>query len=327
MWHIQAEHPSLEAAASYFKLASADDVHKEIEVLTKLGGTFICADEASYPALLRTLPDAPPVLAVLGSLEHLQKPAVAIVGARNASLAGEKIAYSLAQDVGSQGYTVVSGMARGIDGAAHEGSLDTGTVAVLAGGVDHVYPTQHQKLYDAIKEKGAILSEMPLGTGVMPNLFPRRNRIIAGLAQATVVVEASRQSGSMLTADFALTYGREVMAVPGCPLDPRAHGPNALIKQGAMLVENGADVLEALGDHSHQTPRMLRADAHKPLEGSMPPLKQKVVDVLSLTVPMAIDEVASYFPDTSVEQLLHVLGELCLDGLVAERPGNAYVRN
>jgi DNA processing protein len=324
---MQANGPSPHAVAPHFKLTSAEDVHKEIEALTKLGGVFICADDQSYPALLRTLPDAPPVLAVLGSLDHLQKEAIAIVGARNASLAGQKIARSLAQNVSEQGYGVVSGLARGIDGAAHEGALQTGTVAVLAGGVDHVYPTQHKKLYDAIKEKGVILSEMPLGTGVIPNLFPRRNRIIAGLAKATVVVEATRQSGSMLTADFALTYGREVMAVPGCPLDPRAHGPNALIKQGATLVENGADVLDALGEHAPPPGRIFTADQSKPLEGSLDPLKQKIVEVLSLTVPMAIDEMAHCFPDTPVEQLLHLLGELCLDGLVAERPGNAYVRS
>ncbi len=171
-----------------------------------------------------------------------------MVGSRNASAAGRRIASTLAADLGKAGLTVVSGMARGIDGAAHEGALATGTVAVLAGGVDVVYPPEHAKLYDRIVEAGCVVSEMPPGTEPQASHFPRRNRLISGLALGVVVVEASTRSGSLITARLALEQGREVFAVPGSPLDPRSEGPNGLIKQGATLTRSAADVIEGLGD-------------------------------------------------------------------------------
>src|SRR5947208_427607 len=190
--------------------------------------------------------DAPPLLAVRGNVAALGLPAVAIVGARNASAAGVRFAERLARDLGDAGFAVVSGLARGIDAAAHRGSLATGTIAVLAGGHDRVYPPEHHDLADAILADGALISEMPRGWEPRARDFPRRNRLISGLAAGIVVVEAARRSGSPITARFALEQGREVFAAPGSPLDPRAEGSNDLIKQGATLVTDAADVIAVL---------------------------------------------------------------------------------
>jgi DNA processing protein len=184
---------------------------------------------------------------VLGDPALLTRPSVALVGGRDASLNGRKIAHGMAAELGVAGFVVVSGLARGIDTAAHQGGLATGTVAVLAGGVDHVYPPENANLHAAIAESGCIVSEMPPGFAPTAQHFPRRNRIIAGLAQGVVVIEAKLRSGSLITARFALEQGRELFAVPGSPLDPRAAGCNALIKQGAALAENAEDVISTLG--------------------------------------------------------------------------------
>src|SRR5207247_3349790 len=190
--------------------------------------------------------DAPPLIAVRGKLATLAQPMIAIVGARNASAAGIKFAERLARDLGGAGFVIASGLARGIDAAAHRASVASGTVAVLAGGHDHIYPAEHAPLVEALIAEGAAITEMPLGWEPRARDFPRRNRLISGLALGVVVMEAARRSGSLITARFALEQSREVFAVPGSPLDPRCEGSNGLLKQGATLVTEAADVLTVL---------------------------------------------------------------------------------
>src|SRR6516164_1589094 len=201
-----------------------------------------------HPNLLRLqmIDDAPPLLAMRGNGAVLEMPMVAIVGARNASAAGVRFAEQLGRELGSEGFAIVSGLARGIDAAAHRASLATGTVAALAGGHDHIYPPEHAELAEAIVAQGLLVSEMPLGWEPRARDFPRRNRLISGLAAGVVIVEAAKRSGSMITARFALEQGREVFAVPGSPLDPRAEGTNSLLKQGATPVTEAADVISVL---------------------------------------------------------------------------------
>jgi DNA processing protein len=223
--------------------AAAD---QELTALRRAGGQLLLASQAAFPPGLRVL-EVAPLLMLLGDPGLLNRRSIAIVGARDASAAGQRLARQLAFDLGAAGFCVVSGLARGIDAAAHEGGLPGGTVAVLAGGVDVVYPREHAALYRRIIAEGAVVAEMPPGTQPLAPHFPRRNRLIAGLAQGVVVVEARLRSGSLITARLALEQGRDLFAVPGSPLEPRAQGPNSLIKQGAMLVENAEDVILGLG--------------------------------------------------------------------------------
>lgn len=242
--------PGLAAAggrSGQLRVPSRHAAEAEIAAVAKLGGRVLVLGQPEYPPLLALLADPPPVLAVLGDPVALSGRAVAIVGGRNASANGQRIAEELAAELAGAGLPVVSGMARGIDGAAHRGALETGrTVAAVAGGLDIPYPPQHRGLQAAIAAKGCVVSEAPLGTAPQARHFPRRNRIIAGLALGVVVIEAALHSGSLITARLALEAGRELYAVPGSPLDPRTRGSNDLIRQGAHLVENAADVLEHL---------------------------------------------------------------------------------
>ena len=226
---------------------TAAEAEGEIAALDRLGGRFLVLGEPDYPALLATTDDAPPLLACLGEPEVLQRRAVAIVGSRNASANGQRIAELLAAGLAQAGIVVVSGLARGIDTAAHAGALAHGrTVSCVAGGLDLPYPPENEALQARIAQGGAVLAEAPLGTAPLGRAFPRRNRIIAGLALGTVVVEAAPRSGSLLTARMALDAGREVFAVPGSPLDPRARGTNNLLREGAHLTETAEDVLREL---------------------------------------------------------------------------------
>ncbi|MGH7119892.1 MAG: DNA-processing protein DprA [Acetobacteraceae bacterium] len=242
--------PGLAAAggrSGQLRVPSRHAAEAEIAGVAKLGGRILVLDQPEYPPLLALLADPPPILAVLGDCAVLSGRAVAIVGGRNASANGQRIAEELAAELAQAGLPVVSGMARGIDGAAHRGALETGrTVAAVAGGLDIPYPPQHRDLQAAIALKGCVVSEAPLGTAPQARHFPRRNRIIAGLVLGVVVIEAALHSGSLITARLALEAGRELYAVPGSPLDPRTRGSNDLIRQGAHLVENAADVLEHL---------------------------------------------------------------------------------
>ncbi len=226
--------------------AKKSDALKEIDALEKLKGTLIVYGDHLYPTALMATEDAPPVLMSIGHAHLLEKQNFAIVGARNCSVVGSKLATSLARKMGQEGYAISSGMARGIDTAVHQGAMETGTIAVLAGGADVIYPRENNRLYDTIINTGLVLSEMPLGTQPQASHFPRRNRIISGLSIGLLVVEATHKSGSLITARLALEQGREVFAIPGSPMDPRAKGPNDLIRQGATLVENEEHILEVL---------------------------------------------------------------------------------
>ena len=228
------------------RICSREDAEREMDAAHELGVRFVGLGEPDYPARLREIDDAPPLLALRGQQDVLDRPMLAMVGARNASAAGQKFAERLARDLGEAGLVIVSGLARGIDAAAHRASLATGTVAVLAGGHARIYPPEHVDLLDAILSEGAAVSEMPVGWEPRSRDFPRRNRLVSGLALGVVVVEAAMRSGSLITARLAGEQGREVFAAPGSPLDPRAEGSNGLLKQGATLVTEANDVITML---------------------------------------------------------------------------------
>jgi DNA processing protein len=228
------------------RICSQEEADREFAAARRAGVIFIALGEPDYPARLQAIYDPPPLIGARGELATLARPMVAMVGSRNASGAGMKFAERLAHDLGDVGLMVVSGLARGIDAAAHRGSLATGTVAVLAGGHGHVYPPEHKDLLEQIVADGAAVSEMPLQWEPRARDFPRRNRLISGLAAGVIVIEAAKRSGSLITARMALEQGREVFAVPGSPLDPRAEGTNGLLKQGAALVTSAEDVLSVL---------------------------------------------------------------------------------
>lgn len=219
---------------------------REMAQVQALGGRYLSIGQGLYPPLLAEADNAPPLLTAIGDLSLLEKSSVAIVGARNASAAACRFARGLAHDLGQEGVVVVSGLARGIDAAAHEGALANGTIGVIAGGLDIFYPPENERLQREMASRGLVLAEMPPGTEPRARHFPYRNRIIAGLCPATLVVEAAPRSGSLITARLAAEMGREVLAVPGSPLDPRAQGCNGLIREGATLVQNAAEVLEAI---------------------------------------------------------------------------------
>jgi DNA processing protein len=228
------------------RLTTVQEAERERAQVEKLGARYLALGQGLYPSLLAEQDGAPPLLVAKGEIALLDRPAVAIVGARNASAAACRFARSLAHDLGGEGLVVVSGLARGIDSAAHDGALESGTIGVIAGGIDIVYPPENEGRQKALFERGLVLAEMPPGTEPRARHFPYRNRIIAGLALGTIVVEAAPRSGSLITARLAAEAGRDVMAVPGSPLDPRAQGCNQLIRDGATLVQNAADVVEVV---------------------------------------------------------------------------------
>ena len=308
------------------KIPSDDDAKREINALGKLGGRIIASVEPEFPAGLAALDAPPPVISVLGHTALLARDMVAIVGARNASALGRKFAQQMAHDLGEANLVIASGLARGIDTAAHEGSLTTGTCAVVAGGVDVIYPAENEPLYERIRAEGVIVSEMTLGQAPQARHFPRRNRIISGLARGIVVVEAAEGSGSLITANYALEQGREIFAVPGSPLDPRAKGTNRLIREGAALTESADDVLSALRpilghtfrDPERAMPRgvadLLRADA----EANR--VRDQIAELLGPS-PVEIDELVRQ-SNASVAVVLTIVLELELAGRLARYPGN-----
>src|SRR5579883_1707432 len=264
---------------------------REMAALDRAGARLVAWGEPDYPPPLAAIDTAPPLLSLRGEAALLQRPAIAIVGARNASANGRRFARDMALQLGQRGLVVVSGLARGIDAAAHQGALPTGTVAVLAGGIDSVYPEENRELQAAIAERGALLAEMPVGTEPQARHFPRRNRIISGLARGVLVVEAALRSGSLITARFALEQGREVFAVPGSPLDPRCRGCNDLIRRGATLTESAEDVVAQLAGQ-FTTSALPRAAIVEPLpaaSGEMTAAMGQVLERLSPT-PVPIDE-------------------------------------
>ena len=252
-------------APAIFPKSSAE---REVAAVEAAEARYLLLGQGLYPQVLAELENAPPLLIVKGRLALLDKPMVALVGARNASAAACRFARGLAHDLGQAGVSVVSGLARGIDSAAHDGSVDTGTIAVIAGGIDVFYPPENEQRQRDIGERGLLIAEMPPGTEPRARHFPYRNRIIAGLAAGTVVFEAAPQSGSLITARLAADAGREVMAVPGSPLDPRAQGCNQLIRDGATLIQSASDVLECVGTLNGRLASPLKA--FEPLRAPVP---------------------------------------------------------
>lgn len=309
--------------------ASEQDALREWQALERFGGRLVALDEPDYPPHLREIDGAPPLLSVIGGERVLsQERTVGIVGARNSSMSGEKIAAEIASNLSDAGYAIVSGLARGIDGAAHGASLKGGTVAVLAGGVDILYPPEHGALLKAILDAGgAVISEMPFGWKPRARDFPRRNRLISGLSLGVVLIEAARASGSLHTARFALEQNREVMAVPGSPLDPRSEGGNLLIREGATLVANASDVIESLhrGGRQLSFPRLdLRED--EPIEAPLAFLADdERGTVLSALGPAPVDpdELAAHV-GMPVRKVNVILLELELSGRL-ERHGGGSV--
>jgi DNA processing protein len=304
----------------------------ELTELAGIGGRLICWGEPAYPGALAAIEDAPPVLTVLGHAELLGRPMVAVVGARNASANGRRIARDLAGSLGRAGLVVTSGLARGIDAEAHLGAIATGTVAVQAGGVDIVYPAENRGLYEAIAREGAIVAELPLGSEPQARHFPRRNRIISGMALGVVVVEAAAHSGSLITARFALEQGREVFAVPGSPLDPRCRGSNDLLRQGATLAETAADVVAQLSPLSRLEIPACHRPAVATADRSIPPIAssgEPVADGAGLDLilrllgptPVPVDELVRQCQLTAAAVATLVL-ELELAGRVERHPGN-----
>lgn len=275
------------------KIPGREEAEAELQQAARLGVRYVALGEADYPKLLREIDDPPPLLAIRGNKEVFSRPAIALVGARNASVAGIRYAASLAREFGEAGFVVISGLARGIDSSAHRASLGTGTVAVLAGGHAKPYPPENASLLEAILETGAAISEMPHRWEPRARDFPRRNRLISGLAAGVVVVEAAERSGSLITARLAGEQGREVFAVPGSPADPRAGGTNRLIKQGATLVTAAADVIENLKPMlGLSTPPIVREPKIElPVEATVAgdELRARVASLLGST-PVALDD-------------------------------------
>lgn len=273
------------------RLARLADVEREVERVRALGARFLFLGERGYPSLLAEIENAPPALIVRGRMELLQRPMIAMVGARNASAAACRFSRGLAQDLGRSGASIVSGLARGIDTAAHEGSLASGTIAIIASGIDIAFPPENAALQERIAQDGLLIAEQPPGTQPLARHFPSRNRIIAGLSLGTVVMEAAPRSGSLITARLAAEAGREVMAVPGSPLDPRAQGCNLLIREGATLIQNAADVMEAIGPMDPRLVRQDRSDfAPAPASDATEGERNHILSLLSLT-PAPVDEI------------------------------------
>ena len=287
-------------------LVAAGEIAREADRVAALGSSYLLLGRPDYPALLAELEDAPPAMIVQGDVSLAARPLVAMVGARNASAAAVRFARALAHELAEEGRVVVSGLARGIDTAAHIGALDGGTIAVVAGGADIFYPPENERLQRAIAERGLLVAEQPPGTEPRARHFPYRNRIIAGLAQGTIVVEAAPKSGSLITARLAAEAGRDVMAVPGSPLDPRAQGCNLLIREGATLVQNAADVIEALtplGARIGALPGLLREEID-PID--VADRERQVVGDLLGPVPVGVDELVrlSGMPPALVQTVL-----------------------
>ncbi|HEU4987229.1 MAG TPA: DNA-processing protein DprA [Rhizobiaceae bacterium] len=309
-------------AARSVRIPSVHEAEVEMEKLTRFGARLIAIGEPEYPSLLKRMDYPPPLLMVKGNLSVLQTPAIGIVGARNASFSGIKFARKLAAELGREGYAVVSGLARGIDTGAHQGSIGTGTIAALAGGLDKPYPPENVGLCSEITERGAIVSEMPFGWEPRAKDFPRRNRIIAGIGIGLVVVEAAQRSGSLISARLANEMGRLVFAVPGSPLDPRAAGTNGLLKQGATIVTEAADVLTQIAPLLDFPPSGQNLEEPVDVPDAPPPGESdraRVVEALS-TTPTGIDEIIRH-TGLHAAQVSTILLELDLAGRLERHSG------
>ncbi|MBS0245894.1 MAG: DNA-protecting protein DprA [Proteobacteria bacterium] len=312
--------------AARTRICTLEEAEAELKTARARGVELIALGEPDYPPRLKTIDDAPPLIAVRGDVAALSRPLIAIVGSRNASAVGLKFAATLARDLGDAGYGIVSGLARGIDAAAHRASLVSGTVAVLAGGHAHIYPAEHEPLLEELLAHGAAISEMPLTHEPRARDFPRRNRLISGLSVGVVIVEAAKRSGSLITARMAGEQGREVFAVPGSPLDPRAEGTNGLLKQGAILVTEASDIITAiepiLGRGIEPIEEPSRDEPFAPDHEPADDERGRIVGLLGPS-PISIDDLVR-LSGTSPAIVRTVLLELELAGRL-ERHGGAMV--
>ena len=314
------------------RIMSVQEAENELHLLNKFGGRLIVFGDNDYPEWLQTMEDAPPVLSIMGDANLLSQSCVAIVGARNASANAKRFTQVLAGDLGRKNQIIVSGLARGIDTAAHKASVQSGTIAVVAGGIDQIYPSENTDLYNEIAEYGCVVSEMPFGMAPTAHHFPRRNRIVSGLSKGVVIVEASMRSGSLITARLAAEQGREVFAVPGFPGDPRAAGPNHLIQNGAKLIQNADDIIEEIAAMDSKfikpqanlfdsiaetyTPFIYDEEHSQTLENSHEAILQKLNHL-----PTEVDEI-SRSCHISIKDIQTVLLELELAGEIHRHPGN-----
>jgi DNA processing protein len=303
------------------QIPSFAEIEKEIESHQKMGAKLIAFCDPEYPTPLKAIESAPPLLSALGNTDLLQNPSFGIVGARNASLPAKKLAAKFASELGSCGWVISSGLARGIDTAAHIAALPTGTIAVIAGGIDNIYPPENEALYHQIAKDGLILSEAPFGAAPQSSFFPRRNRIISGLSQGVLIVEAALKSGSLITARFALEQGRDVFAIPGSPFDPRARGTNQLLKQGAYLVEDIEDITNVISpqrkvlfEAEDEYAKVEKIDLHR-----LGDVREIIQENLSLT-PISIDELVREC-HISAQEVWFVLIELEIAGRLIRHPG------
>ncbi|HUK11070.1 MAG TPA: DNA-processing protein DprA [Stellaceae bacterium] len=303
------------------------DAERELLALDRFGARLVAWGEPGYPPALTAIEDAPPLISIKGDTAQLGRRALAIVGARNASANGRRFARGLAEDLGRNDLLIVSGLARGIDAAAHRGALSSGTLAVVAGGIDVIYPEENRDLHEAIGETGAMIAELPIGTEPQARHFPRRNRLISGISLGVVVVEAALRSGSLITTRFALEQGREVFAVPGSPLDPRCRGTNDLIRRGATLVEGAYDVLNALEGQLGDTigKHLRRISNSTPSHGNesdneVEKVQLQVLEALGPS-PVPVDELVRQC-QLSPAIIATVLLELELAGRLERHPGN-----
>ncbi len=327
---------ALEALTSLkkYKLFPRSLAQRELDIAEAKGINIITRENSLYPSNLKHIEDAPPILYVKGRLQTLQNPlSLSIVGARNASINGRKTASRIAYDLTNNGICIVSGMARGIDSAAHKGALyaqkqQGETIAVLGTGADIVYPTENQQLYEQICQQGAVISELPLGTEPQAGNFPRRNRIVAALSLGTLVVEATLHSGSLITARLALEQGKDIFAIPGSPQDARALGPNKLIKDGAILVENAEDIIDVLNKNNHkqiiQYVDNYKKNADIPKLSNEPPVvageKSDIINYLNHS-GVFVDEIIRQ-SGLSASEVSLLLLELELSGKIERQTGN-----
>ncbi|MDX5384539.1 MAG: DNA-processing protein DprA [Rhodobacterales bacterium] len=348
-FRLMAEHgnaaAALDALPDVARAAGVDDYRAcpagvalaELRAAQAAGARMICAGDPLYPALLAQIQDAPPILWAMGDPAILSRPMVALVGARNASSLGTRMARNLARELAEAGFVIVSGLARGIDTAAHAATLGTGTLAVQAGGVDVLYPAENAALAHDIATTGLRLSEQPMGLVPQARHFPRRNRIISGLAQAVVVIEAAAKSGSLITARCALDQGREVMAVPGHPFDARSSGCNMLIRDGARLIRNATDVIEGLGPVPgplSEKPQGTTTVTRPPATVSPPPDRRTLRETAALhgqilarlgPSPLAEDQLIRDL-DSPAHQVAPALLTLELEGRILRQPGGLLAR-
>lgn len=303
-----------------FNIADEKEIEQEILLTEKCGGKIISFFDKEFPYLLKNINDCPPVISVKGNTSLLNKPGVAVVGSRNCSLNAVSFAYKIGQDLGKKNIITVSGLARGIDTSVHKASLDTGTIAVIAAGIDNIYPAENKILYEQIYEKGIVITEMPFGCDPLAQNFPRRNRLISGLSHALIVVEATINSGSLITAEFALEQGRDVYAVPSFPSEARSRGTIKLLKQGAHIFENIDDLeLHFLSDSVKHN---VRINSEPKIENFSGCCNEDIEQMLS-SVPIDLDELIE-FTSLDASEVIRIITKMEIEGRVKRVDGNKF---